>query len=248
MLTVKHLSYSIHDKSILKDISLQIEEHTMTAIIGPNGCGKSTLLNHITGLHYSENTVFYKGQAIETIPRKQFAREIAVMIQQHNPTGDTMLAKDIVLMGRYPYKKQFMDYTEHDLTIAHEMMEKYGAVQYENTPLYQLSGGERQRVLIAKAFTQEPNLLLLDEPTNHLDIHHKINLMEELKKFTGTSIIILHDLNLAAQYCDNIIMMKHGEVVAHGSATEVMTPALLEEVFQVPFYEAFHDDGRHLYY
>lgn len=249
MLEVRHLSYSIGNREILHDLSFRIEEGSMTCIVGPNGCGKSTLLGHVSGRLKSRGHVFYEGKAIETFDRKAYARETAVMAQQSMDMTGELRAEQVVLMGRYPFKSRFGDYGKKDHEIVHRVMEETGALPLWGREIRHMSGGEKQRVLIAKALAQCPRLLLLDEPTNHLDVKYKISLMETLQAFHqhGTVLIVLHDLSLAARYCDHAIMMKEGRIVEQGTAEEVLTVSKLEDTFEVPFYTALHHGRRFLY-
>lgn len=247
-LTVKNLSCVLGGREILHDISFTAVGKTLTGIIGPNGCGKSTLLAHISRRLPSKNAVFLNDIPAETIDRKSYARTVAVMAQQRDPPSPSLLAEDVVLMGRYPYKERFQDYTVRDRTIAKNMMEKTGAAPLIGKAIGAMSGGERQRVWIAKTLAQEPELLLLDEPTNHLDVKYKIALMEELRHFEGTAVIVLHDLSLALRYCDQVLLMKEGRLLAAGKTETLMTPENLKTLFDVPFYTACHDGRHYIYY
>lgn len=249
MIEIKNLNYNVGDKKILKNISLHIEEGSMTCIIGPNGCGKTTLLSHISRRIYSQNSVFYKGTPVETIPRSTYAKEVTVMVQQGMDMVGELKAEQVVLMGRYPFKERFSDYSAHDYDMVRQSMEMTGSIPLWGREMKQMSGGEKQRILIAKAFTQEPELLLMDEPTNHLDVKYKLALMENLKKFHthGTVIIVLHDLSLAARYCDHSIVMKNGEICYHGKTSDILTAEKMSEIFEVSFYTATHEGKRFLY-
>lgn len=249
MLDVEHLSYTIGERKILDDISFSLTEGAITCVIGPNGCGKSTLLSHISRRLPSHGTVSYEGKKLEDWPPSEYARHVAVMVQQGMGMASGLKAEDVVLMGRYPFKKKFMDYTDEDRAIARSMMEETGALSLWGRNMGRLSGGEKQRILIAKAFTQQPDLLLMDEPTNHLDVKYKIGLMEHLTRFKkrGTVLIVLHDLGLAARYADEAILMKAGHLIAHGKTSEVMTEEKLSELFEVPFYTSMHEGKRFVY-
>lgn len=249
MLEVKDLSYTAGNREILHHISFSLEKGSMTCIVGPNGCGKSTLLSHISRRLPSENDIFYKGQAIETIERKAYARQVAVMVQQSMELTGELTSEEVVLMGRYPFKSRFGSYTPEDYEIVRSVMAETGALSLWGREMKYMSGGEKQRVLIAKAFAQKPELLLLDEPTNHLDVKYKIALMETLVTFRkrGTVLVVLHDLGLAARYCDHAILMKEGSILEMGKTEDVLTAEQLESVFEVPFYTVFHGGRRFLY-
>lgn len=247
-LEVRHLSYAIRGKEILSDISFCAEGKEILGIIGPNGCGKSTLLAHISRRLASRQTVFFDGVPAEDIPHRAFAQRAAVMMQQREDVAGELLAEDVVLMGRYPYKERFRDYTVEDRRIAGAVMKETGADALIGKKVGEMSGGERQRVWIAKALAQQPELLLLDEPMNHLDVKYKIALMEELKRFHGTVIIVLHDLSLAARYCDRILMIRKGHLQAEGKTADVMTADALHALFEIPFYTADHSGRHYIYY
>ena len=249
MIEIKDLSYTIGKKEILKNISFTVNKGSMTCIVGPNGCGKSTLLSHISRRFPSRNSIYYKGRAVETIPRKEYAKEVAVMVQQGFGMAGDLKAEDVVLMGRYPFKGRFSDYTKEDHQIAERVMIETGASILSGREMQHMSGGEKHRILIAKAFTQKPQLLLMDEPTNHLDVKYKLSLMEHLKRFhqQGTVIVVLHDLSLAARYCDHAVVMRAGKVIDFGKVENTITAEKMSRLFEVPFYKAVHEDQQFLY-
>ena len=248
MIDIRHLTYRIGAQTILDDLSVTFQSHKITGIVGPNGCGKSTLLAHIARLLPSHETIFLNDTAVETIPPRDYARILAVLSQHRESASEELTAADVVLMGRYPYKKRFENYSAEDRSIARAMMEQTGTLPLREKKIGHMSGGERQRVFIAKALAQQPNYLLLDEPTNHLDAKYKIALMEELRRFPETVIIVLHDLGLAARYCDNIVMLQKGQLIAQGAPREVLTPARLKEVFEVSFRTEEQYGIYYLYY
>lgn len=248
MLAVRNLSYRVGKKDILQEISFTIPKGSMTGIIGPNGCGKSTLLKHLCGQIKSQGQIFFRGRALEAFSPKEIARHMAMMAQSGQSAAEGLRVKDLVLMGRYPYKKVFFDYSSHDHELVLARLQACGVSHLADALVNHLSGGEWQKVLAAKAFVQEPDILLLDEPTNHLDIEYKFHLMEQVKAFEGTSVVVLHDLNLAYQYCDYILVMKEGRIVGRGHPRDIMTPAFLKTIFNVQFYRSQQDGGEHLYY
>ena len=205
MYTVNHLSFDYPTRSVLHDISVEFPTNKITAIIGPNGCGKSTLLKHLSKSIYSKGTITLNDEPLESIDSSRFAKFVAILSQMHDAMIDDFLVEHI------------------------------GISHLANEEVQHLSGGELQRAFIAKALTQEPTILLLDEPTNHLDLKYKLALMKELQTFKGTVIVVLHDIQLAATYCDNIVLMNKGRIVKTGSPQEVLTPELLEPVFEIPF-------------
>ena len=248
MYIVNHLNFSYPNKSILHDITVQFPENKITAIIGPNGCGKSTLLKHLSKSIDSKGSITLNGDSLESINSSRFAKSVAILSQMHDAMIDDFLVKDIVLMGRYPHKTRFGNYTKKDIAIAQSYMEHIGITHLANEQVQHLSGGELQRAFIAKALTQEPTILLLDEPTNHLDLKYKLALMKELQHFEGTVIVVLHDIQLAATYCDNIVLMNNGRILKTGTPQEVLTPELLEPVFEIPFSTKFEDGVYRIQY
>ncbi|MBR4642949.1 MAG: ABC transporter ATP-binding protein [Selenomonadaceae bacterium] len=242
MIEVKNLSWAIDGKKILDNVNATFAEGKITAIIGANGSGKSTLMSFLSKTRRSSNAVYFKGQDVDKISAERYALEVSVLPQRQKMIADFRV-KDVVTMGRFPYKKKFRDYTDEDRRIARKAMESVGIIDMAERKLSQMSGGEIQRVLIAKALAQEPELILMDEPTNHLDVKYKLALMKTLQAYGKTVIIVLHDLSLAIQYCDEVVVMVAGRVLTQGNATEVMQPDLLKEIFGVPFVK-FEREGR----
>ena len=234
MFTVKKLTYEIEGHKILSDIQADFPKNRLTAVTGPNGSGKSTLLSFLSRDRRSSNTVFLNDRDIAEIDGREYARMVAMLPQQREMTAD-FFVRDVVVMGRFPYKEKFHDYTEEDRRIAASAMEQAGISSMANRKLSHLSGGEIQRVMIAKTLAQRAEVVLMDEPTNHLDVKYKIALMKTLRSYEGTVIMVLHDLSLAVEYCDNVILMKAGKIVKQGHSGEVLEPSLLQEIFEVPF-------------
>ena len=236
ILEVKNLEYKAGDKNILNDVSLSIPKGKFIGIIGPNGAGKSTLLKNIYGIYEaSSGDIFVEGKNIKNISRKERARKIAVLAQEDDHQFDFTI-EQIVEMGRYPYKKLFEDYSQKDKKIAEEMLEKTGMKKYIGREFKSLSGGEKQRVLIARALAQETPILILDEPTNHLDIGYQLQILHLIKHLDITVVAALHDLNIAAIFCDYIFVMKDGKVIKEGTAEEVFTADMLKNIFGIECY------------
>jgi iron complex transport system ATP-binding protein len=247
MLTVKELSYRIWEQEILKNVQAHFRQWRMTAIVGPNGSGKSTLLSFLSRDKPSSGQVFLQGRDVSAIEGSEYARLVAVLPQQRETIADFMV-KDVVVMGRFPYKQGFRDYTEEDRRIAAEAMEQAGVSSMAERRISHMSGGEIQRVMIAKTLAQRSQLVLLDEPTNHLDVKYKLALMKTLQAYEGTVVMVLHDLSLAVAFCHDVIMMKKGSIVKQGAAGEVLEPGLLQEVFGVPFVRYEHEGRIYLNY
>ena len=236
ILEIKNLVCGYVEKEIIKQVSFSAKEGEFLGIIGPNGSGKTTLLRSITGLlKYWEGEVLYNGRNISKIPLREFAQNVAVLPQILN-INFSFTVQQLVLMGRYPYLKKFQSINKKDLDIAKNSMSLTDISHLTERRVGELSGGEWQRVLIAQALTQEPKLLLLDEPTTHLDITHQIETLDLVKKLNEekglTIVVVLHDLNLASEYCEKIIMLENGEIYIEGTPEEVLTYKNIEEVYK----------------
>ena len=235
-LKIEHLKSGYSKKMIIHDISFEIAKGSFTGIIGPNGSGKTTLFKTITGeLIQVEGNIFLNSNCISSMKPKQKARKIAIVTQNTDAVDITV--EDYVLMGRYPYKEKFQLFdTVKDIELADKFMKLTGVIGFKNKLMNELSGGEQQLVAIAKALAQEPELLLLDEPTSHLDISHQmqiLNLIQKLnEEYNLTVLMIIHDLNLAAEFCDYLIMMDNGKIYVKGTPEEVLTYINIEKVFK----------------
>lgn len=236
MLTVKNLEFSLGKKKILNGVSFEVPKGKFVGIIGPNGAGKSTLLKNIYGVHeFSKGEVFLNGQSIKKMSRKERAQKIAALSQEEDHQFDFSVEK-IVEMGRYPYKKFFEEYSDEDKMIVHEMLHKTGMADYSHRDFNTLSGGEKQRVLISRALAQKTDFLILDEPTNHLDIGYQLQIIDLIKHLGITVLAALHDLNIAAIFCDYIFVMKDGKTAGEGTPEEVLVPELLKDIFGIECY------------
>ncbi|SDP13478.1 ABC transporter ATP-binding protein [Clostridium gasigenes] len=230
---VKNLRFSIDKKEILKDISFEIPKGSFVGVIGPNGCGKSTLLKNIYRLYKpSSGSILLDNKELAKMKDKDCAKEIAVLAQESNTHFD-FTVEQIVKMGRYPYKSVFEDYSKEDLEMVKEMLQEVGLENFGERSFSELSGGEKQRTLIARALVQNTEFLILDEPTNHLDIGYQIQLMDLVKGLNITTLSAIHDMNLAAMYCDYLIVMKDGKIIKFGTVEEVINSEMLKDVFGV---------------
>jgi len=233
--TINNLSAGYGDVSVLHDVSLELGASEFTAVIGPNGSGKTTLLRAMSRIPMTTTgDILLDGKDIHSIPAREFATRVAVVPQ------DTLIAFDfsvleIVLMGRSPRLGRFAIEGARDTQIALDALERTGTAHLRDRQINALSGGERQRVLVARALAQEPEALLLDEPTSHLDISFQFEIMDLIKSLNRergmTVLAILHDLNLASQYCDRLIMIGQGRVQADGSPEEVITADNIRRVY-----------------
>jgi iron complex transport system ATP-binding protein len=236
VLSVSQLSCRQSSQFQLRDISFNIPKGCCVGIIGPNGSGKTTLLKAITGYIPSKSgTIQYCNHAIESYSKQALSKEIAIVLQS-TELDQSMHVEDYILLGRNPYRKRWQFWeSEEDVHIAETVMKITQIESLRYRQLNALSGGEKQLVRIARALAQEPNLFLLDEPTNHLDIAHQLQiltLLNRLQRQKNMSImIVLHDLNLASEFCDQLILMENGKIFKMGKAKDVLTYQNIESVY-----------------
>lgn len=221
---------------VLRDLTLEAQRGEMLGVVGPNGAGKTTLLKTISGvLEPQKGEVRIAGSSVRKMAPQERAKRIAMVSQQPAiPAG--FRALDLVLMGRHPHLRWLQWEAPRDFEIARQMMTLSDTWRFAERPVLSLSGGERQRVFIARALTQKAPLLLLDEPTANLDIGYQaeiLNLILKIKRETGVTVLAsMHDLSLAAQYCDRIAVLHQGTILAIGSPAEVLTRDILATAFQ----------------
>jgi iron complex transport system ATP-binding protein len=221
---------------VIEGVSFNVKRNEFIGLIGPNGVGKSTLFKTITGLlNPTKGKILYKGRDIKDYSRKDFAKEVAVLPQVFVPTFSFSI-KDFVIWGRFPYFQRLKPPSERDLKMVSDVLRLLDITDIKNKKIDEISGGELQKVLIAQALAQEPEFLLLDEPTAHLDIGHQIEIMDILHRLNRdkkiTIISVLHDLNLASQYCDKLILLNKGKIYKIGTPFEVLTYRIIEEVYK----------------
>src|SRR4051794_1291782 len=203
----------------------------LTGLLGPNGAGKTTLLRMIAGLITPEaGTVLIEAESITTIPRRTRARRIA-LLEQEATSSVPLTVREVVALGRIPYRTIWG--TDPDDAAVDRALVSARAEHLADRAWWSLSGGERQRVQIARALAQEPELLLLDEPTNHLDVSAQLSLLAFVRDLGTTTVAALHDLNLAAAFCEHVLVLADGHLAAAGHPREVLTPALLRRVYGV---------------
>jgi iron complex transport system ATP-binding protein len=234
---VEGVTFNYTSVPVLDGVSFDAHGGEVIGIIGHNGCGKTTMLKCINlALHPGAGIVKFDGKDTLSMSRKDIAKEVGV-VAQNTVITFPFTVLDMVLMGRFPSLERFANESKGDLRIAMDAMEATSVTYLASRPIDEISGGERQRVIIARALAQQPRALLLDEPTLHLDINHQFELMElirSLAKDKGLLVIIVsHDLNLAARYCDKLIALDEGKIAAAGSVGEVLTPENLARVFNI---------------
>ncbi|OLT46351.1 histidinol phosphatase [Saccharomonospora sp. CUA-673] len=232
-LAADRVSRRLGGELVLDGVSLTPATGSTVGVLGPNGSGKSTLLRVLAGvLTPTSGVVTVDGRDLGDVGRRTLARRVAV-VEQHADTQIPLTVRDVVGLGRVPHRRAWLSASADDEAAVAEALEQTGMTTKGRQRWQTLSGGERQRVQIARALAQRPRELLLDEPTNHLDVQHQFELLDLLTSLPVTSVVALHDLNLAAMYCDDIVVLDHGVVVAAGSPAEVLTEALILQVYSV---------------
>ncbi|MGS4947028.1 ABC transporter ATP-binding protein [Meridianimarinicoccus sp. RP-17] len=229
----RNLTWGVPRKTIVSDVSLTAAPGETLGLIGPNGSGKSSLLRLLAGLKTpASGRVEINGQDIARVSRKALSRQVA-FVQQNAATDTNVTVRDVVRLGRTPHRSALAGWSETDETAVAHALARVDMTSRRAQPWQTLSGGERQRVHIARALAQTPQVMFLDEPTNHLDIHHQIEILRMVRDLDLTSVIALHDLNLAAMFCDRIVVLESGTVRATGTPAAVLTRAILRDVFRV---------------
>ena len=238
MLHVRDLTVSYGAATIIDGLVLDVPRGGVTTIVGPNGCGKSTLLRAVAGLIPRERgEVVLDGRNTAEMKRREIARTLAVLPQ--TPVApDGLTVRDLVGRGRHPHQTWLRQASEKDSAMVDEVMELTQVSEFAERPLERLSGGQRQRAWIAMVLAQDTPLVLLDEPTTYLDLSHSVELLALIRRLADdmgrTVVMVLHDLNLAARFSDQLVVMKGGEVQAAGTPAEVVSEQLLADVFSLP--------------
>ncbi len=236
-LTIGGVDVSYGSVDILKNVNFEVKSGQFLGILGPNGSGKTTLLKSISRvLKPKKGLILLDDRDIYEMKNVDVAKQLAVVPQETPMTFD-FTALEVVLMGRNPHLSRFKMEDKKDIEIAKHAMEITHTWEFADRSIVELSGGERQRVIIARALTQEPQILLLDEPTTHLDISNQLEIMDLIKHLCETKklliVAVFHDFNLAARYCDSIILLKDGKIVALGRSEETLTSKNVKKVFSV---------------
>lgn len=224
-------------RPVLRDVYLKLDAGEMVGLIGPNGSGKTTLVRLLCGEEQPDRgEIRFLGKAMHAWNRRERARRLAVLPQEGlQPVSFTV--EEVVAMGRHPHQGVWPWTTAADQKTVSAVLEETGLTSWRHRSVQHLSGGERQRVAIAKAMAQEPVCLLLDEPTTYLDIAHQLSILDRIQRWRqscGLAVLaVFHDLNLAAQYCDRLLLLKSGQIVAQGKPMEVLTESGIEAVYGV---------------
>lgn len=250
-LVASDISQMVEGRPILHKVDIKIEKGKIYSILGPNGCGKSTLLKTL-GRQFQpvRGMVQLDNRNVYSLSQKEMAKHLSYL-QQHTQHIDISV-RQLVSYGRTPHKSMFQRFTLEDEEIIDWAMKQTDITNLSERSIATLSGGELQRVWIAMALAQKSTMLFLDEPTNHLDIAHQIDLLQLIRRLNDemnmTVVMVLHDLNFAATYSDEVIVLKDGTVYSKGTPKQVMTPQMFEEVFGIcvkPFFD--EQDQTHFF-
>lgn len=244
----ENINITLEKNNILKDINIEVDNKEVVGIIGPNGSGKSTLLKCIYRvLKPNDGAILLDNVDIKDMSVKESSKRLAVL-SQHNNYNFDFTVKDIVLMGRSPHKKFMERDNKEDYDIVNEALKKVDMFELKDRSFQSLSGGEQQRVILARALAQQPKCLILDEPTNHLDIKYQLQLMRIVKGLGIEVIAAIHDLNIAAMYCDKIYVLRSGEIIKYGKPKDVLTKELIKDVYEVDAEVIVNEDRVHISY
>lgn len=229
----ENISLSLGVSRILREVTMETHMGEFVGILGPNGSGKSTLLKCIYRvLRPDAGCIWIGDRELETMKVRESARRTAV-VAQHNYYNFEFTVREVVSMGRAPHKKMLERDNAGDREITERALETVKMQEFADRDFSTLSGGEQQRVLLARALAQQTPCLILDEPTNHLDITHQLELMELVRGLKITVLCAVHDLNIAAMYCDRIYILKDGEIAGQGTPEEILTPDRIRQVYRV---------------
>jgi iron complex transport system ATP-binding protein len=232
-LSLQGVCVEIDTMPIVTQADLEVGPGEIVGLVGPNGSGKTTLLRAIyRSIRLSAGTILLDGRDHATVRQKDIARQAALVAQESGSDFD-FCVEDVVALGRVPHQRSFDRESEADRRAIAGALERTGMTAYRDRAFATLSGGEKQRVLLARALAQQTTLLLLDEPTNHLDISAALDLLELVRATNLSTLCVLHDLNLAAAYCDRLCVLSDGRIVAAGSPATVLTEDLVRDVFGV---------------
>lgn len=232
-LRAENMIVTLANKDIVNDISIKVKNKQFVGLIGPNGCGKSTLLKSIYKVIKPKKGSIYLGDLDVLNSEPLSVSRIMGVVGQFNDLSFDFTVEEMVLMGRTPHKKFMERDTEEDYKIVREALNKVSLTGYEDRSYLTLSGGEKQRVILARAIAQQPSFLVMDEPTNHLDIKYQLQILSIVKQMNIGTLAALHDLELAAEYCDYLYVMKQGKLMAQGTPKELLTSTLIREVYDV---------------
>ena len=243
MIRARGVRFAHRDRQVLHGVDLDAADGRVVGLVGPNGSGKTTLLRTLhASLRPSAGRVEVDGDDVGALSTREVARRVAVVAQE-GEGAPALTVAEVVLLGRTPHRSAFARTSAADEDAAAASLERVGALHLAGRAFTALSGGERQRVLIARALAQRAPNLLLDEPTNHLDVRYQHEVLALLRGLGRTVVVVLHDLDLAAAHCDEVVLLQEGRVVAAGAPGEVLTPRAVRAVYGVDAHRVQLGDG-----
>lgn len=235
MITINHLNHQINGTTILHDINLVIPDHSITALIGPNGAGKSTLFSLIARLQSIQQGSIYLDELDVNHSNSTVIAQKLAILSQDNDIHSRITVRDLLLFGRYPHNQGRVNHL--DQLIVDQILHAFKLQTLQHRYLSALSGGQRQRALVAMTFCQQTKHIILDEPLNNLDMYHARELMRLLSQLTQeqglTTVMVVHDINMAAAYADNIVALKNGQIIMQGSPKEMITADNMQTIFNL---------------
>jgi len=237
LMAAENISFTYETSLVFKDLSVSVQKQDFIGLIGPNGSGKSTLLKIMGGvLKADSGSILFKNSSVSKINKKLFAQSVSWVPQEH-PMVFPFKVSEIIMMGRHPYISAFSFESKEDYDITRRAMETTMTSQFADRYFNEISGGEKQRVMIASALAQNPEMMLLDEPTSALDLKYQIQILNILKNLNAnhdmTLVIAMHDLNLASQFCNRLILLNEGKIVRDGTPEQVLEKNILEQVYSI---------------
>jgi iron complex transport system ATP-binding protein len=237
LMAAKYISFAYDTSLVLEDLTVSIQEQDFIGLIGPNGSGKSTLLKIMGGILKTDSgSIQFKNSPLSKIDKKRFAQSVSWIPQDH-PMVFPFKVSEIVMMGRHPYLSPLSFESEEDFDITRRAMETTMTSQFADRYFNEISGGEKQRVMIASALAQTPKMMLLDEPTSALDLKYQIQILNILKNLNTnhnmTLVMAMHDLNLASQFCNRLVLLSEGKIVCDGTPEQVLEKDILEQVYDI---------------
>lgn len=233
IITVQDLCWSVPGRRILDSVSLCLFAGEFVGLVGPNGAGKSSLLRALYGhIRPTSGGIYLNGLPLDSYSRNALSRKMAVVLQESS-SSFALRVREVIELGLIPHKKLLSFDTEADKQRIQQAAEQMEVSHLLRSAFDDLSGGEKQRVMIARAIVQAPEVLVMDEPTNHLDVQHQIDVLKMARQLGVTVILSIHDLNLAAAFCDRLVVLSQGRIIVEGAPEQVVTKAMLSEVFAV---------------
>ncbi|MCQ0971124.1 ATP-binding cassette domain-containing protein [Paracoccus sp. TK19116] len=246
LFAIRNLSVDVPGRRLLHDLTMELPPRRVTALIGHNGSGKSTLLKTLARQIDGTGHIAFEGRALIDWNARDYARRLA-FLPQTTPPAEGMIVRELVALGRYPWHGALGRFGPRDHAAVAEALEECAVTDFADRLVDTLSGGERQRVWLAMMVAQQANTLLLDEPISALDVAHQVEVLSLVRRMcqdqSRSAIIVLHDVNMAARYCDHIVALKAGRLAMQGSPADLMRPAALREIYGLPMDVLIRDDG-----